>query len=203
MDVMNMKVPTMGDSITEGTIVEWTAQVGQLVKEGDVVALIETDKVTVDIKAEVDGVVVAQYGSVDDNVEVGADLYQIDTDATESCGGFFEVAAPKDENVSVEAINAVSTSEKANETRVPSITFLGKAGWAKKRTPSSQSSVADKAVGIPPSLGPGAVLVDAADLGPMYGRLPFTEREMEALISGGSTEAPELISASSGAVFGQ
>ena len=54
----------MGDSITEGTIVEWTAQIGQLVKEGDVVALVETDKVTVDIKAEMDGVVVEQFGDV-------------------------------------------------------------------------------------------------------------------------------------------
>ena len=53
LDKHTMKVPTMGDSITEGTIVEWTAQVGQMVKEGDVVALVETDKVTVDIKAEI------------------------------------------------------------------------------------------------------------------------------------------------------
>ena len=59
-----MKVPTMGDSITEGTIVEWTAQVGQMVKEGDVVALVETDKVTVDIKAEIDGVLTQQFGAM-------------------------------------------------------------------------------------------------------------------------------------------
>lgn len=48
----------------QGTIVEWTADVGQAVKEGDVVALVETDKVTVDIKAEVDGVIVQQFGAV-------------------------------------------------------------------------------------------------------------------------------------------
>lgn len=59
-----MKVPTMGDSITEGTIVEWTAQVGEAVKEGDVVALIETDKVTVDIKAEIDGVLTQCFGEL-------------------------------------------------------------------------------------------------------------------------------------------
>ena len=43
---------------------EWTVGVGEAVKEGDVVALVETDKVTVDIKAEVDGIIVSQYGSV-------------------------------------------------------------------------------------------------------------------------------------------
>jgi len=38
--------------------------VGQAVKEGDVVALVETDKVTVDIKAENDGVVTQQFGAM-------------------------------------------------------------------------------------------------------------------------------------------
>ena len=59
-----MQVPTMGDSITEGTIVEWTASVGQAVQDGDVVALVETDKVTVEIKAEMDGVIVQHFGNV-------------------------------------------------------------------------------------------------------------------------------------------
>ena len=40
---------------------EWTAAVGQAVKEGDVVAMVETDKVTVDIKAEMDGVIVEHF----------------------------------------------------------------------------------------------------------------------------------------------
>jgi pyruvate/2-oxoglutarate dehydrogenase complex dihydrolipoamide acyltransferase (E2) component len=38
--------------------------VGQAVKADDVIALIETDKVTVDIKAEMDGVVTQQFGAV-------------------------------------------------------------------------------------------------------------------------------------------
>jgi pyruvate/2-oxoglutarate dehydrogenase complex dihydrolipoamide acyltransferase (E2) component len=49
---------------TQGTIVEWVVQVGQKVNEGDVVCLIETDKVTVDIKAEVGGVIISLFGSV-------------------------------------------------------------------------------------------------------------------------------------------
>jgi pyruvate/2-oxoglutarate dehydrogenase complex dihydrolipoamide acyltransferase (E2) component len=44
--------------------VEWTAQVGQAVKADDVLALVETDKVTIEIKAAVDGVLTQQFGSV-------------------------------------------------------------------------------------------------------------------------------------------
>lgn len=43
---------------------EWTAQIGQAVKDGDVVALVETDKVTVEIKAETDGVITQQFGAM-------------------------------------------------------------------------------------------------------------------------------------------
>lgn len=63
-EIITMKVPTMGDSITEGTIVEWSVQKGEAVKEGDVILLVETDKVTIDIKAETDGVIVEQFGAV-------------------------------------------------------------------------------------------------------------------------------------------
>ena len=54
----------MGDSISEGSIVEWLAQVGQAVKPDDVVVLIETDKVTVEIKANMEGVITKQFGAV-------------------------------------------------------------------------------------------------------------------------------------------
>jgi len=42
-----ISVPNLGDSITEGTIVEWTVKIGQQINEGDVIALIETDKVRI------------------------------------------------------------------------------------------------------------------------------------------------------------
>jgi pyruvate/2-oxoglutarate dehydrogenase complex dihydrolipoamide acyltransferase (E2) component len=44
--------------------VEWVAQLGEAVKDGDVVAMVETDKVTIDIKAEMDGVITQHFGAV-------------------------------------------------------------------------------------------------------------------------------------------
>jgi biotin carboxyl carrier protein len=51
-------------SCYQGTIVEWTAQPGQAVKTDDVIALVETDKVTIEIKSVVDGVLTQQFGAV-------------------------------------------------------------------------------------------------------------------------------------------
>lgn len=39
-------VPEMGDSISEGTIVQWTKDAGEVVEEDDVVVILETDKVS-------------------------------------------------------------------------------------------------------------------------------------------------------------
>ncbi|KAG7346135.1 dihydrolipoyl dehydrogenase [Nitzschia inconspicua] len=196
-----MKVPTMGDSITEGTIVEWTVQVGQAVKEEDVVALIETDKVTVDIKATKAGVVTKQYGAVDDTVEVGANLCEIDTEATatveasesnsptETLSGAeatAAAAAPTPAPAIVSAADTTSISAPSTQqhgARTPSIKFLGKEGWA--RVLSGGGSATHVVYNIPAN----------------YGRLSFSEEEMEALIMGGANIAPEVKDYSSGATF--
>lgn len=206
-----MKVPTMGDSITEGTIVEWTAQVGHAVNEGDVVALVETDKVTVDIKAEVNGVLVAQFGNVDDTVEVGGDLYQIDTDAEVSSTMPETISAGTTPSTDTESTNespatANITSDSGtddvrnNSERVPSIQFLGKEGW-KNRLERTSVEIDDVAsTDTNPAI---AIQNDSVVFNPMFGRPEFSENEIEALIMGGANIAPGVKSYSSGAQFRQ
>ena len=75
------QVPTMGDSITEGTIVDMPVAPGDYVQTDDVVVVLETDKVSVDVRAPEAGALVEILGEVDDVVEVGSGLFRIDTDA--------------------------------------------------------------------------------------------------------------------------
>eukprot|EP00434_Breviolum_minutum_P017611 symbB.v1.2.015546.t1/scaffold1164.1/size134582/1 len=60
-----------GESITEGTIAEWNAKVGENVKKDQVIATIETDKVTVDVKAPQDGQLLEIKLQADETCEVG------------------------------------------------------------------------------------------------------------------------------------
>ena len=78
---MKNQVPTMGDSITEGTIVDMPVAPGDYVQPDEVVLVLETDKVSVDVRASEGGALVEILGEIDDVVEVGTDLYRIDTDA--------------------------------------------------------------------------------------------------------------------------
>ena len=72
-----MPVPNMGDSITEGSIVEWVKNEGDYVAVDDVIVVIETDKVAVDVRAEVAGTISKLHADVDDVVEVGEPLIDI------------------------------------------------------------------------------------------------------------------------------
>lgn len=67
----------MGDSITEGSIAEWVKEEGDYVEVDDVVVVIETDKVAVDVRADVAGTVKKRHADVDDIVEVGQPLIDI------------------------------------------------------------------------------------------------------------------------------
>jgi 2-oxoglutarate dehydrogenase E2 component (dihydrolipoamide succinyltransferase) len=71
----------MGDSITEGTIVDMPVAPGDYLQPDDVVLVLETDKVSVDVRTSEGGALVEILGEIDDVVEVGSELYRIDTDA--------------------------------------------------------------------------------------------------------------------------
>mmetsp|Transcript_28938 Transcript_28938/g.62065 ORF Transcript_28938/g.62065 Transcript_28938/m.62065 type:complete len:420 (-) Transcript_28938:202-1461(-) len=81
MPIKTIEVPTMGDSITEGTIVDMPVAPGDYVQPDEVVLVLETDKVSVDVRATEGGALVEVLGEIDDVVEVGSDLYRLDTDA--------------------------------------------------------------------------------------------------------------------------
>ncbi|MBD8499666.1 2-oxoglutarate dehydrogenase complex dihydrolipoyllysine-residue succinyltransferase [Paenibacillus arenosi] len=67
-----VRVPDLGESITEGTLHKWHVQQGQAIKQGDIVAELETDKVNLEISSDEDGVVGELLAQEGDNVLVGS-----------------------------------------------------------------------------------------------------------------------------------
>jgi len=105
MPVKTVEVPTMGDSITEGTIVDLPVAPGDYVEADDVVVILETDKVSVDVRAPEGGSIVEILGDIDDVVEVGSPLYRMDTDAVAPEGsGTTDDTPPAEETPAVEIV---------------------------------------------------------------------------------------------------
>jgi 2-oxoglutarate dehydrogenase E2 component (dihydrolipoamide succinyltransferase) len=82
---VEIKVPAVGESITEATIGEWTKKSGDFVKRDEIILLLETDKASVEVVAPNDGVLTttAKAGDV---VKIGATIATIDTEGVATAG---------------------------------------------------------------------------------------------------------------------
>lgn len=79
--ILEMKVPSPGESITEVEIAEWLVQEGDYVEKDQAIAEVDSDKATLELPAEASGTVTFK-AEVGDAVEVGAIVCLIDTSAS-------------------------------------------------------------------------------------------------------------------------
>ncbi|CAL2078481.1 2-oxoglutarate dehydrogenase complex dihydrolipoyllysine-residue succinyltransferase [Tenacibaculum sp. 190524A02b] len=94
--VLEMKVPSPGESITEVEIATWLVEDGDYVEKDQPIAEVDSDKATLELPAEESGIITlkAEEG---DAVEVGAVVCHIDMSAAKPEGGVEKKEAPKAE----------------------------------------------------------------------------------------------------------
>ncbi len=80
---VDIKVPAVGESITEATIGQWLKNSGDLIKRDDVILTLETDKASVEVVSEHEGVLQTSAKS-GETVQVGAVIGTIDSEAQSS-----------------------------------------------------------------------------------------------------------------------
>ena len=76
-----IRVPALGESVTEATVAQWFKQPGEAVAMDEPICELETDKVTLEVPSPVAGVLTELSAQVEDVVEVGALLGVIDETA--------------------------------------------------------------------------------------------------------------------------
>ena len=82
-----IKVPTLGESVTTATIARWMKQPGEAVAADEPLVELETDKVTVEVTAPSAGVLTSIAAAEGSEVEVGALLGMIEAGVTPSVAG--------------------------------------------------------------------------------------------------------------------
>ena len=127
MSVLEMKVPSPGESITEVEIATWLVEDGDYVEKDQPIAEVDSDKATLELPAEESGIITlkAEEG---DAVQVGAVVCLIDTSAAKPSGDApakteapkeeKKVEAPKEEK-KVEAPKATPAATYASGTASP------------------------------------------------------------------------------------
>ncbi|MBV8245315.1 MAG: multifunctional oxoglutarate decarboxylase/oxoglutarate dehydrogenase thiamine pyrophosphate-binding subunit/dihydrolipoyllysine-residue succinyltransferase subunit [Candidatus Eremiobacteraeota bacterium] len=92
--MVRVTLPEMGESVTEGSIVEWHKKVGDFVSEGETLVEVTTDKVDVEVPATASGLLVKVLAEEGATLAVGAPLAEIDTTAERPAGAQAPPAAP-------------------------------------------------------------------------------------------------------------
>jgi pyruvate dehydrogenase E2 component (dihydrolipoamide acetyltransferase) len=153
----DFKLPDIGEGVHEATILEWKRAVGEEVREGDVLAVVETDKVVAEIPSPRSGIIHELGAEPDQVIRVGDSLAQI-----EILGGKEEDIS-KDSTSVVGTVDSSSTHLEASLEGVPAdssaesdkITIVDKAVRKPKATPVARRLAAMEGVDLTSLHGSG------------------------------------------------
>src|SRR2546421_6152431 len=104
---MQVTLPEMGESVTEGTVAKWLKQPGDSVREGEALVEVTTDKVDAEVPAPASGRLLKILADAGQTITVGAALAEIEV------GGDGDVAPPKPEQT--KPAQASGPSRAANQ----------------------------------------------------------------------------------------
>ncbi|MES5895262.1 MULTISPECIES: 2-oxoglutarate dehydrogenase complex dihydrolipoyllysine-residue succinyltransferase [Bacillus cereus group] len=113
--MIEIKVPELAESISEGTISQWLINVGDKVEKGGSVVELETDKVNVEIIAEDSGIVSKLLGEPGDTVEVGATIAILDANGAAVAVSTPAPLAEQPKQETTEAPKAAAPSAEQNK----------------------------------------------------------------------------------------
>jgi len=120
--ILEMKVPSPGESIKEVEIATWLVQDGDYVEKDQAIAEVDSDKATLELPAEASGIITLK-ASEGDAVAVGAVVCLIDTSAAKPSG-----AAPAAVEVKAEAPKAEAPKkEEVKAAPAPATTYAAQA----------------------------------------------------------------------------
>ena len=95
--IIDVKVPMLSESVSEGTLLEWKKKVGEAVARDEILIDIETDKVVLEVPSPQAGVLVEIIAQNGETVAAEQVLARIDTAATASASAETPAAAPAPE----------------------------------------------------------------------------------------------------------
>jgi 2-oxoglutarate dehydrogenase E2 component (dihydrolipoamide succinyltransferase) len=114
--MIDIKVPAVGESINEVTLIKWLKQEGQYVERDEVIAELESEKATFEVNAEKSGVL-KTIGKEGDTLKIGDVVAQIDEAAARPEGQQAPSAVPAGANGQVAGATATAVSSIANDIK--------------------------------------------------------------------------------------
>src|SRR5947208_8223967 len=130
---IEIKVPTLGESVTEATVAKWLKQPGEAVERDDPVVELETDKVTLEVPAPASGTLGEIRASEGSNVPVGAVLGIIADGAAASAPHPGPLPAGGERERFRETVQSVPSPRARGEGQGEGLSALERAGPAVRK----------------------------------------------------------------------
>ncbi|KAL6870227.1 putative dihydrolipoamide succinyltransferase [Trichoderma novae-zelandiae] len=127
-----IQVPPMAESISEGTLKQFTKSVGDYVEQDEEIATIETDKIDVAVNATEAGIIKEIFVKEEDTVTVGQDLVRVET------GGEKPASSGEQEKPKEESKPPVASESKPAEPEKPKSQPKPSKSESEKPAPSPQ-----------------------------------------------------------------
>src|SRR4249919_3792414 len=115
--MIDIKVPKVGESISEVNLLKWTKKDGDYVERDEVIAELESEKATFEVNAEKAGVL-KQGAKEGDTLNIGDVLASIDETAAKPEGAAAPAAEPKKEEVKAAPAQEAKPASQAPVTAV-------------------------------------------------------------------------------------
>ncbi len=112
MAKVEVVMPQMGESVMEGTVIEWSKKVGDTVELDETLLEIATDKVDSEVPSPEAGILVEILFEEGDTIEVGKAIAIIETDA-DAAGDVSAAPVAKEESVAEEKVEAAPAAQQA------------------------------------------------------------------------------------------
>ena len=121
------KFPDIGEGLEEGIILEWKVKKGQKVETGDILVIMETDKVAAEIPSPKTGIITQLFGKEGDVIRVGEALVEIELENEEEISQGLQEPIPnkKIETIEEEGAGVVGTLEVATGAAILSASKEG------------------------------------------------------------------------------
>jgi len=178
--MIDIKVPTVGESISEVTLLKWVKDDGQYVDRDEVIAELESEKATFEVNAEKAGML-KQTAKEGDTLKIGDILASIDESASKPAGAPAKDAPPKSSG------NGQTKAEQPVQKPNPAEQKTSSENHPKeiKATPVASAIIADRKVDpktVTPSGFQGKILKDdvlnaLSNPGRVPGKALFTREE--------------------------
>ncbi len=147
---VNIEMPKLSDTMTEGTLVKWHKNIGDTIEIGDVIAEVETDKATMEMEAFDDGVLTDIRVQAGEKAAIGAVLAVLDGDS-----GAAPVSSPQAASPPVPAVQAsVAAAAPVQAHSAPSAS-AGAEGDRLKASPLARKTAVELGVNLTQVSGSG------------------------------------------------